>query len=140
MKKILRGHGTLGNDHPIAPSVPFWADLEQRTYDPDKARHHLKKAGYENVKLDLSAADAAYSGAVDAAVLMKEHLAKAGMDVNVVREPNDGYWSNVWMKKAMEPMLLGWSSDMRLDVLSGPMQMAPTGTILGSSMTASTSC
>ncbi|MEM1384470.1 MAG: ABC transporter substrate-binding protein [Pseudomonadota bacterium] len=99
LEKILRGHGSLGNDHPIAPSVPFWADLEQRTYDPDKARFHLKNAGYENIPLDLSAADAAYPGAVDAAILMKEHLAAAGMDINVVREPNDGYWSNVWMKK-----------------------------------------
>jgi peptide/nickel transport system substrate-binding protein len=30
---------------------------------------------------------------------MREHAAKAGIDINVVREPNDGYWSNVWMKK-----------------------------------------
>ena len=26
-------------------------------------------------------------------------MAPAGIDINVVREPNDGYWSNVWMKK-----------------------------------------
>lgn len=99
LDKILLGYGELGNDSPIAPSVPFWAELPQRTYDPEKAKFHLKKAGYENITLDLSAADAAYSGAVDAAVLMKEHLAKAGMEINVVREPNDGYWSNVWLKK-----------------------------------------
>ena len=36
---------------------------------------------------------------MDAAVLMKEHAAKAGIEINVVREPDDGYWSNVWMKK-----------------------------------------
>ena len=48
---------------------------------------------------DLSAADAAFAGAVDAAVLYREHAAKAGIEINVVREPNDGYWSNVWMKK-----------------------------------------
>ncbi|MCL5775434.1 ABC transporter substrate-binding protein [Limibaculum sp. FT325] len=100
LQKILRGHGTIANDHPIAPSVPFWADLEQRSYDPDKARFHLKKSGYENVTLDLSAADAAYEGAVDASVLMQEQLGRAGISVNVVREPNDGYWSNVWMKKS----------------------------------------
>ena len=38
-------------------------------------------------------------GAVDAAILFKAQAAKAGIDVNVVREPNDGYWSNVWTKK-----------------------------------------
>ena len=38
-------------------------------------------------------------GAVDAAVLMKEQAKKAGININVVREPDDGYWSNVWIKK-----------------------------------------
>ncbi len=99
LAKILKGHGTLGNDHPIAPSVPFHAELEQRSYDPDKAKFHLKQAGLESLKVDISAADAAFAGAVDAAVLMKEHASKAGIDINIIREPNDGYWSNVWMKK-----------------------------------------
>jgi peptide/nickel transport system substrate-binding protein len=99
LKTILKGHGTLANDHPIAPSVPFHAELEQRTYDPDKAKFHLKKAGFDKLSVDLSAADAAFAGAVDAAVLMKEQMAPAGIDINIVREPNDGYWSNVWMKK-----------------------------------------
>ena len=100
VETILRGHGTVGNDHPIGRSVPYFAkDLPQRTYDPDKAKFHLKKAGMSNLKVDLSAADAAFAGAVDAAVLYKEHAAKAGIDINVVREPNDGYWSNVWLKK-----------------------------------------
>ena len=99
LDKILKGHGSLGNDSPIAPSVPFHAELEQRAYDPDKAKFHLKQAGLDSLSLDLSAADAAFAGAVDAAVLMKESLAAANIDVNVVREPNDGYWSNVWMQK-----------------------------------------
>jgi peptide/nickel transport system substrate-binding protein len=99
MDKILKGHGTLANDQPIAPSVPFHAGLEQRTYDIDKAKFHLKKAGLSSLKVDLSAADAAFAGAVDAAVLMKEQAAPAGIDINIVREPNDGYWSNVWLKK-----------------------------------------
>jgi peptide/nickel transport system substrate-binding protein len=99
MEKILRGHGSLGNDHPIAPSVPFHAELPQRSYDPDKAKFHLKKAGLSKLKVDLSAADAAFAGAVDAAVLMKETAAAAGIEINIVREPNDGYWSNIWMKK-----------------------------------------
>jgi peptide/nickel transport system substrate-binding protein len=99
LDKILFGHGVLASDQPIGPNVPFHADLPQRERDPDKARFHLKKAGLENVTLDLSAADTAYAGAVDAAVLMKEQLRPVGIDVNVVREPNDGYWSNVWMKK-----------------------------------------
>ena len=100
VKTILRGHGVVGNDHPIGQSNRYHAkDLPQRTYDPDKAKFHLKKAGMSSLKVDLSAADAAFAGAVDAAVLYKEHAAKTGIDINVVREPNDGYWSNVWLKK-----------------------------------------
>jgi len=100
VKKILRGHGVVGNDHPISPTNQYHAEgLAQRMYDPDKAKFHFKKAGMEGTTIQLSAADAAFPGAVDAAVLYKEHAAKAGIDIEVVREPNDGYWSNVWMKK-----------------------------------------
>jgi peptide/nickel transport system substrate-binding protein len=100
LSKILRGHGYLGNDHPIGRGNRFLAkDLPQREYDVDKAKFHLKKAGMTDLKVELSAADAAFPGAVDAAVLYKEHAAKAGIDITVAREPNDGYWANVWMKK-----------------------------------------
>ncbi len=99
VQTILNGYGSVGNDHPIAPSNRFHADLEQRTYDPEKARFHLKEAGLDSLTVSLSAADAAFSGAVDAAVLYAEKAAQAGITINVVREPNDGYWSNVWMVK-----------------------------------------
>jgi len=100
VKTILRGFGTVGNDHPIAPNQKYYAaDLPQRQYDPDKARYHLKKAGMLDYRFKIHAADAAFVGAVDAAVLFKEHAAKAGITIDVVREPNDGYWNNVWMKK-----------------------------------------
>ena len=108
LQSVLRGHGALGNDHPISTANQYHASgLPQRTYDIDKAKFHLKKAGMSNLKVDLSAADAAFDGAVDAAVLYKEHAAKAGIEINVVREPNDGYWSNVWMKKPWSAVYWG---------------------------------
>ncbi len=108
LKTILRGHGVLGNDHPIGQSNFYHAsDLPQRAYDPDKAKFHLNKAGLSSLKVDLSAADAAFAGAVDAAVLYKEHAAKVGIEINVVREPNDGYWSNVWLKKPWSAVYWG---------------------------------
>lgn len=100
VNKILLGHGAIGNDHPISTSQPFHnGEMAQRMYDPDKARHHLKKSGFSGT-LDLSTSDAAFAGAVDATLLIKDSAAKAGIDINVVREPKDGYWSNVWNKKA----------------------------------------
>lgn len=100
VKTILRGFGTVGNDHPIAPNQKYYAaDLPQRQYDPERARYHMKKAGMLDYPFKIHAADAAFVGAVDAAVLFKEHAAKAGITIDVVREPNDGYWNHVWMKK-----------------------------------------
>jgi len=100
VKLILRGYGKIGNDHPIGPSQQFFAsELPQRHYDPEKAKYHLKKSGIGNHVFKLHTADAAFGGAIDAAVLYKETAAKADISIEVVREPNDGYWSNVWMKK-----------------------------------------
>lgn len=36
---------------------------------------------------------------MDTAVLFRESASNANINVNVVREPNDGYWSEVWLKK-----------------------------------------
>lgn len=99
LEKIIFGRGAIGNDQPIAPSIPFYADLEQRTYDPDRAKFHLKQAGYDSIDLTLAAADAAYTGAVDASVLLREQMAPAGINLTIDRKPNDGYWSNVWLKE-----------------------------------------
>ncbi len=99
LTKILRGYGRLGNDHPIASSDPmFAADIPQRTYDPDKAKFHWKKGGYDG-PITLHTSEAAFAEAVDAAVLYKEQAAKCGIQIEVQREPADGYWSDVWRKK-----------------------------------------
>ena len=68
-------------------------------YDPDMVKSLLKKAGAENTRFDLSVADAAFAGATDSAFLWQEHARAAGLNLNVIREPNDGYWDNVWLKK-----------------------------------------
>ena len=85
---ILFGRGEIGNDQPIAPTAPFYnEELEQRTYDPDRARFHLKNAGFDSIDLTLATADAAYAGAVDASVLMKEHMALVGVEPDLHARP-----------------------------------------------------
>lgn len=111
VKTILRGYGQVGNDHPISVANRYHAgDLPQRQYDPDKAKFHLKKAGLADMTFKLHAAEAAFKGAVDAGVLYKEQASKAGINIEVVREPNDGYWSNVWMKKPWSAVFWGGRS------------------------------
>lgn len=99
VQKILFGTGTPGNDFHVSPNMPYWPDIEQRTYDPDKAKHHLKKAGMDSLNVELSAADSVLPGAVDMCVLFSERAKAAGINLKVKREPNDGYWSDVWLKK-----------------------------------------
>lgn len=97
LQTVLGGHGSIGNDHPIGKGQRYYAaDLPQKSYDPDKAKFYLKEAGLSSLDVDLSAADAAFAGAVDAAQIYQENAAKAGININVIREPADGYWSNVW--------------------------------------------
>ncbi len=103
LQKVVHGYGQLGNDNPIGPGNIYRAttdELPQRAYDPEKAKYHLKKAGLSKLSIDFHAADTGFGGSVDAGLLMSDSARKAGIEINVVREPNDGYWSNVWMKKA----------------------------------------
>lgn len=100
LDKILYGHGQIGNDSPITPSYKYFdSELKPRAYDPDKAKYHLKKSGLEGVEVGLSSSDTVVNGAVDAALLLADAAAKGGLKINVIREPADGYWDNVWLKK-----------------------------------------
>ncbi len=96
---VLRGYGSVGNDHPISASQNYHAkDLPQREYDIEKAKWHLKQAGMESLDLEISASDAAFGGAVDATELYAEQLKPAGINLTVKRVSPDGYWDNVWMQ------------------------------------------
>ena len=96
--KILNGYGSLGNDHPINAAYPLFSDdIEQRPFDPDKAAFHFKKSGHDG-PIVLQTSDVAFPGAVDAAQLFQQSAAKAGIQIEVKREPGDGYWAEVWNK------------------------------------------
>jgi len=98
--KILLGHGAVGNDTPIGPANQYInTEMEQLAYDPDKAAFYMREAGLDSIDINLSASNAAFEGAVDAAQLFQASAASAGININVVQEPSDGYWSNVWAVK-----------------------------------------
>ena len=99
MDKVLFGYGVMGNDQPLGPQFPSYDANLKPEYDLDKAKYHLKKAGLEGVKIDLSASNTSYGGAMDAAQLFQSHWGKIGVNLNIVREPQDGYWTNVWNVK-----------------------------------------
>lgn len=98
---VFGGRAVLGNDTPIGPLNKFMAttdEIPQRPYDPDKAKFYLNKAGLSDLTVRLSTSNTPYPGAVDAAVMFKEAAQKCGITIEVDREPDDGYWDNVWRK------------------------------------------
>jgi len=116
IEKIMFGSATKGNDFHHSPAQPYWPDdIPQREYDPDQAKSLLKKAGAEGLTINLSTADSVTSGAVDMAVLYAEQAKAAGITINVVREPNDGYYSDVWLKKPW--CLVSWGARPTPDVM-----------------------
>ncbi|MEL6168487.1 MAG: ABC transporter substrate-binding protein [Pseudomonadota bacterium] len=116
VEKITFGAATVGNDFHHSPAMPYFpADIPQREYDPDQAKSLLAKAGMEGLTVNLSTADSITTGAVDAAVLYAEHAKAAGITINVVREPNDGYWSEVWLNKPW--CMVTWGARPTPDVM-----------------------
>ena len=96
VEKILLGYGALGNDFPINAAYGLFPDdIPQREYDPAEAASRYKRSGHSG-PIVLRVAENAFPGAVDAVALYKQSAAKAGIEIEIKREPADGYWSNVW--------------------------------------------
>ena len=99
LDSLIGGFGSLGNDHPIAPSDPdFNSQLAQTAYDPEKARHHLRKAGMDRLAVKLHTSDAAFLGANDLARSFASGARAAGIEIDVAVESPDGFWDLVWLK------------------------------------------
>jgi peptide/nickel transport system substrate-binding protein len=99
VKTVLNGYGTVGNDQPIPPGNRYYdTGLAPHAYDPERAKFYLKKAGIDRLSVTLQASEAAFSGALDVGVLFQAAAARAGIALEVKREPADGYWTNVYQK------------------------------------------
>lgn len=98
VRRILRGHGTIGNDTSVsaAHGPDFCSELPQRQYDPDKAKFHFKKSGIDSAELFVAPLA---PGIEDMALLAQTNCAKIGFDLKLKKVPNDGYWGTVWMKE-----------------------------------------
>ena len=97
VKSILKGQGTVGNDHPIniAYGADHCSELAIRTHDLDKAKFHLKKSGITSAELNVAEV---IPGITDTCLLAQREAQKIGLDLKIKKVPNDGYWGAVWMK------------------------------------------
>lgn len=98
LETVMAGFGSMANDHPIPPTDPFYAaDIPQRSYDADKVAYHLKQSGFDGT-LELHTSNTTFAGAETMAAVFQQSAASGGLKVDIIREPADGFWSNVWMK------------------------------------------
>lgn len=99
--EVFKGHAAIANDHLVLASSPlFDASIEQRTIDHDRARYHLRKAGFERGRLDLSVCDSV-PGSMEIGQILQQEASHVGLTLNVIREPVGRYYSDVWMQRPL---------------------------------------
>ena len=113
---VFKGYGMIGNDHQVAPIDPFYCqNIPQRGYDPEKAKFHLKKAGMENLSIELHVSDQATIGAEAIALLCKEAARPAGLDYKIIKVPPGSYWQTAWMKQPV--VISAWNARPTADLM-----------------------
>jgi len=99
VNQVLKGYGVVANDHFVMPqSAVYNNSLPQRGVDIDKAKFHLKRAGMENARLELHVTEAVQNS-LEMGLLLQHDAARAGLNIELKREPSDGYWTNIWIKR-----------------------------------------
>ncbi|MDO5603663.1 MAG: ABC transporter substrate-binding protein [Paracoccus sp. (in: a-proteobacteria)] len=116
LDKIQAGYGSIANDQPLSKAYAYHnPDLEQHSYDPDRARYLLEQAGATGLTVPLHVSEVPFTGALNMAQLYAEQAARAGITIEVRREPDDGYWSNIWGKRPM--FATRWSGRVSEDAM-----------------------
>ena len=98
VKLVLGGQGVVACDAPVEPNDQYRAEMSC-PQDIKGAKALLAAAGYPNgidIDVHVSTLEPTWP---TLAVAYQEQAAAAGIRVNVVQAPTDGYWSEVWMKK-----------------------------------------
>ncbi len=109
VNNVMKGFAHVGNDHPVSPIDPYYCDaIEQRSYDPDKARFHFQKTGLEGTPIDFYASDVPGQGGLAAGQVFQESARAAGIDINLIQPPADTYWQTAWLVKPM--CVSGWDA------------------------------
>ncbi len=107
---VQQGYGAVGRDSPIGPL--FTNYYSERTSlparDPQAARSLLAEAGYpDGLSLELHTPDT--GGRPDLAAVLKEQWGEAGIEVEIMVEPESVYYGdNGWLE--VDLGITGWGS------------------------------
>ncbi len=107
---VLQGYGEIGQDTPIGPmySQYYTEDLQLPARDIDAARQLLADAGYpDGIDFELHTPDT--GNRPNLAVVLKDQWAEAGINVDVIVEPESVYYGDDgWL--AVDLGITGWGS------------------------------
>jgi peptide/nickel transport system substrate-binding protein len=107
---VQQGYGAVGRDSPIGPLYTsyYTEDTPLPARDPDAARQLLVDAGYpDGLQLELHTPDT--GGRPNLAVVLKDQWAEAGIEVEVIVEPESVYYGdNGWLE--VDLGITGWGS------------------------------
>ncbi len=96
---VGEGNGAVSCDQPVTPHDPYYADLKCPA-DVAGAKALLAEAGYaKGITVDLHIAPM-IAGWAPMAEIYQRQAAAAGINVNIVNDAADGYWTNVWMAQS----------------------------------------
>lgn len=105
---VQQGMGELGRDTPVGPaySTLYAEDIPLPAQDIERAKNLLAEAGYED-GLDLTLRLPEAQNFPDLAVVLKEELAEAGINVDVSVEPESVYYGeDGWLEAPFG--ITGW--------------------------------
>ena len=115
-QQVEQGFGVIGRDGPIGPLyTQYYSEETPIPAREVQKRDLLAQAGYpDGLKLDLHTTDT--GNRRDLAVVLKEQWAEAGIDVNVIIEPESVYFAdNGWLQVDLgitnwgtRPILSSW--------------------------------
>ena len=107
---VQQGYGAVGRDSPIGPLyADYYSEAEGiPARDVEAARILLSEAGYEDgLEMDLHTPDT--GGRPDLGAVLKEQWREAGIDVNVIVEPESVYYGeDGWLE--VDLGITGWGS------------------------------
>ncbi|MHA1547891.1 MAG: ABC transporter substrate-binding protein [Alphaproteobacteria bacterium] len=92
------GGGVVACDHPVWSGDQYRAQIDC-PQQIDEAKRLLAEAGYpDGIEIDVITSDLRALW-IDMVQVYQQQVAQAGIKVNLVKAPADGYWSDVWMKE-----------------------------------------